>query len=289
MAASFFDQNVKVAQGIVFEEKLAVYTEHEFHMHTALEVSIALDSTMKYPIGDEWYYADPGDILLLRPFEPHWNLTREEGKPSRWIMLLFSPDYVAFIPDGYSLLVPFYTMNTSQVIPAASPYAQSIMRLALEALEEQKQDQPGWELQQMTLFIQILVQIQRYYHSLEQSFAAPSLSGVIAAIEHLITHWSEEVDVDLLIQRSDLKKTWFYTKFRELTGSSPNEFIIRLRLQYAAHMLMHTHETITDIALACGFSTPSYFNKVFKEHRGMTPSVYRRQAATSNSITAKGD
>jgi AraC-like DNA-binding protein len=279
VVTTYFDQNVKVTQGVIIEEKLAVYTEHEFHMHLALEVSIALDSTMKYPLGDRWYYADPGDVLLLRPFEPHWNLTREEGKPSRWIMLLFSPDYVAFIPNGYSLLVPFYTMNTSQVIPAASPHAKSIMRLALEALQEKTEAQPGWELQQMTLFIQILVQIHRYSHTLEQSFGAPSLAGILTAIEHIMTHWSEEVDVDMLIQHSELKKTWFYTKFKELTGSTPHEFIIRLRLQYAAHMLMHTRDSITDIALACGFSTPSYFNKVFKEHRGMTPSVYRKQAA----------
>ncbi|MDD9272151.1 helix-turn-helix domain-containing protein [Paenibacillus sp. GCM10023248] len=277
----FFDPSIP--REFIIEERLAVYTQHDFHTHVSLEISIALDSSMKYPMGDQWYYADPGDVFLLRPFEPHWNLIREEGKPGRWIMLLFSPEYISFMPKGDSLLVPFYTKNASQVIPAASPYARCIVRLAQEALLEKEHAQPGWDIQLKTLLIQILVQIQRYYAavSLEQSSESGALTGIIAAIEHIMTHWAEELDMDDLIERAALKKTWFYTKFREVTGMSPHEFIISLRLQYAAHMLLYTQDTITDIALHCGFGSSSYFNKVFKENRGLTPSTYRKSKPLS--------
>lgn len=277
----FFDPNI--SREFIIEERLAVYTEHEFHTHVSLEISIALDSSMKYPIGDQWYFADPGDVFLLRPFEPHWNLIREEGKPGRWIMLLFSPEYISFMPKGYNLLVPFYTKNVSQVIPAASPHAKRILRLAQEALLEKQEAQPGWDMQLKSLLIQILVHIQRHYASLslEQPSEAVSMTGIIAAVEHIMNHWSEDLDLELLIERSELKRTWFYTKFREVTGMSPHEFIISLRLQYAAHMLLYTPDTITKIALLCGFGSSSYFNKVFKEHRGLTPSVYRKQKQLS--------
>ncbi|NOU63840.1 helix-turn-helix domain-containing protein [Paenibacillus sp. LMG 31461] len=272
-------ERLPLAAGYTIQEKYAQFTDHDLHMHDALEVSIALDQGMKYKIGDACYYAGPGDIFLLRPFEPHWNLTQEEGQPSRWIMLLFSPSFVGVMPRGSSLLTPFYMTKSSPLIPADSVYAQSVKRLALEALEEAKHALPGWELQQQTLMIQMLVHMQRYYvtHNRDQLQEDSSAQGIIQAIEYLMSHWAEEIDMDIVIERSHLKKTWFYTKFREMTGLTPNEFIIRLRLQYAGHLLQSTAKSITDIALTCGFGSASYFNKVFKELQHLTPREYRKR------------
>ncbi|KRE69522.1 helix-turn-helix domain-containing protein [Paenibacillus sp. Soil750] len=272
-------ERLPLSSGYMIQEKFAHFTDHELHMHDALEVSIALDQGMKYKIGEACYYAGPGDIFLLRPFEPHWNLTQEEGQPSRWIMLLFSPSFVSFIPRGSSLLTPFYMTNTSPLIPADSVHAQAVQRLAIEALEEAKQALPGWELQQQTLMIQMLVHMQRYYmmHNRDQLQEDSSAHGIIQAIEYLMAHWAEDIDMDIVIEQSLIKKTWFYTKFREVTGLTPNEFIVRLRLQYAGHMLQSTAKSITDIALTCGFGSASYFNKVFKEFHHLTPRDYRKR------------
>jgi AraC-like DNA-binding protein len=272
-------ERLPLSSGYTIQEKFAQFTDHELHMHDALEVSIALDQGMKYKIGDACYNAGPGDIFLLRPFEPHWNLIQEEGQPSRWIMLLFSPSFVGLMPRGSSLLTPFYMTNTSPLIPADTIYAQEVKRLALEALEEAKQAILGWELQQQTLMIQMLVHMQRYYmtHNRDQQQEDSYSQGIIQAIEYLMAHWAEEIDMDVVIEQSHLKKTWFYTKFREVTGLTPNEFIVRLRLQYAGHMLQSTLNSITDIALTCGFGSASYFNKVFKEFHHMTPREYRKR------------
>ncbi|MDR6549216.1 AraC family transcriptional regulator [Paenibacillus qinlingensis] len=272
-------ERLPLATGYTIQEKYAQFTDHDLHMHDALEVSIALDQGMKYKIGDAIYYAGPGDIFLLRPFEPHWNLIQEEGQTSRWIMLLFSPSFVGFVPRGSSLLTPFYMSNTSPLIPADTVYAQTVQRLAIDALEEEKQALPSWELQQQTLMIQMLVHMQRYYvtNNLDQSQEDSSSSGIIQAIKYVMTHWSEDLDMDLVIAQSHLKKTWFYTKFREVTGLTPNEFIVRLRLQYAGHMLHATTKSITEIALTCGFGSASYFNKVFKTFHQMTPRAYRKR------------
>lgn len=272
-------ERLPLATGYTIQEKYAQFTDHDLHMHDALEVSIALDQGMKYKIGDAIYYAGPGDIFLLRPFEPHWNLIQEVGQPSRWIMLLFSPAFVSFMPRGSRLLTPFYMTNTSPLIPAATVHAQAVRRLALEALEEAKHALPGWELQQQTLMIQMLVHMQRYSMSCNHDHLQEdsSTQGIILAIDYLMAHWAEELDMDLVIEQSHLKKTWFYTKFREVTGLSPNEFIVRLRLQYAAHMLQSTSNSITDIALTCGFGSASYFNKVFKAFHHLTPREYRKR------------
>ncbi|GGD53597.1 helix-turn-helix transcriptional regulator [Paenibacillus nasutitermitis] len=274
-----YDSNIQLANGYTIEERLAQFTEHECHMHDALEISVPLDNAMKYPLGNEMYCASPGDVFLLRPFEPHWNLIQEEGRPGRWVMLLFFPSIVGQVPNGYSLLTPFYTKDISPLIPAASPHAMNVHRLVLAAMEERRTALPGWELQHYSLLIQILVHIHRYFmeQMVENSVDTAAFSGIIEAVEYMMEHWSEEIDMDALIGRSQLKKTWFYTKFKAITGLTPLAFTVRLRLQYASQQLRATNHSVTDIALSCGFGSSSYFNKVFREFRGMTPGEFRKQ------------
>lgn len=268
--------DIRLTHGYTIEEKLAELTEHELHVHDALELSIPLDRPMMYPLLDRVYYAEPGDVFLFRPFEPHWNLTREADKPARWVMVLFSPAVVSSVPRGYALLAPFYMTDMPPLIPARSPHAKAIKRLAEQAVEEASLGRPDWDVQQFTLLLQILVHVHRHY--LEQSAerqADPSLSSLVAAIEYIIAHWSYEIDMDEVMRQTKLKKTGFYTKFKAVAGLTPNEFLARLRLQHASHMLRHTNRSITEIALECGFGSSSYFIKVFKQFRGMPPRQFR--------------
>ena len=49
------------------------------------------------------------------------------------------------------------------------------------------------------------------------------------------------------------------------------------RIEHAAYMLSTSHETVTDIAYACGFNDLSYFIKTFKKYKNVTPGQYTRQ------------
>lgn len=64
--------------------------------------------------------------------------------------------------------------------------------------------------------------------------------------------------------------------FRRQLNLSPFEYLIGCRVDRAAERLRATDDSVTDIALGCGFASVSYFGKLFKERLGMTPSEYRR-------------
>ena len=60
--------------------------------------------------------------------------------------------------------------------------------------------------------------------------------------------------------------------FARYLGVSPNTYMITLRLERAQALLQHTQMRIIDVAIACGFSTPSLFSKRYKRHFGISPS-----------------
>ncbi len=68
--------------------------------------------------------------------------------------------------------------------------------------------------------------------------------------------------------------------FRKITGLSPNEYIVTLRINKAKSELSYTGKSIADISYECGFSSPYYFSRCFSKYTGMTPSKYRSLTST---------
>jgi LacI family transcriptional regulator len=66
--------------------------------------------------------------------------------------------------------------------------------------------------------------------------------------------------------------------FAQHLGRSIPEEINRVRIEAARRLLSETKESAKEIAFRCGFSSPNYFNKIFKEHTGQKPLAYRQSA-----------
>lgn len=65
--------------------------------------------------------------------------------------------------------------------------------------------------------------------------------------------------------------------FRRYLGRSPKRYYMELRLQKARHLLMQTDMSVINVALACGFASPSHFSKCYRAHYRITP--YRERGA----------
>lgn len=273
-------EDVRLEREFYIKRKFGNLTDHEVHIHDALEISIVLNEEATFRTLKQDYYGKAGEVFLYRPFEPHYNLTRDSARPVEWIMVLFSPSVIRLIPEGYKLLAPFYAVELfSPLIPADSVCAQTVRASAEASVQEERSQEPGWQAKQWTHLIDIIVAIFRYYHkSMDNATETKQIhEGIIRSIEYLLAHFAEETDIEQMIRLSGLGKTWFYRSFRLVTGVTPNEFINRLRLQTASSMLQHSGKSVTDIAFECGFHSLSYFNKEFKRFWGVTPRDRRRQ------------
>lgn len=71
--------------------------------------------------------------------------------------------------------------------------------------------------------------------------------------------------------------------FRRHFGCTVGQFVRRQRIQLACRLLGNTRQTLSEIAVRCGFADQSHFNRVFKRHVGLTPAAYRRLASQKRS------
>lgn len=88
-------------------------------------------------------------------------------------------------------------------------------------------------------------------------------------------HLSEDdFGIDQLAQMMSMGRTKFFGRVKELTGLSPNKYLMQARMQKAAELLSEGELTVAEVSYRVGIQDPSYFNKCFKAAYGVTSSKY---------------
>jgi AraC-like DNA-binding protein len=84
-----------------------------------------------------------------------------------------------------------------------------------------------------------------------------------------------ELDLDDLAREARLSKYHFIRRFRHLTGHTPIQHFIHLKMQHACQLLDSSPDPVKRIAAAVGYEDPYYFSRLFKRVIGVSPQQYR--------------
>lgn len=94
-------------------------------------------------------------------------------------------------------------------------------------------------------------------------------------IEYIHSNPEEKITIEHMAGIAHLSASHFARVFKKETGKAPMEYVSEVRLALAKKMLLAGGKSITEIALACGFGSPSYLSSCFQKEYKMTPSEYR--------------
>lgn len=95
---------------------------------------------------------------------------------------------------------------------------------------------------------------------------------------------TQDIDIPFMSEKMCISQSSLYRKVKGMTGTTPNELIIKIKIQKACQLLENGGATVSDIPYAVGFSNPTYFRKVFKKEVGVSPSEYLAKHAKNMKI-----
>jgi len=99
--------------------------------------------------------------------------------------------------------------------------------------------------------------------------------SLIQALSYMRNHVNEDLNLDQLAGQCNLSKFHFVRKFKSLTGNSPIQYFIQLRMEQACLLLDNSSHSIKEIAVELGYQDPLYFSRLFKRVLGVSPKQYR--------------
>jgi AraC-like DNA-binding protein len=104
--------------------------------------------------------------------------------------------------------------------------------------------------------------------------------AVKRAIEFMKSNYGRDIGVKDMAKDAGLSQSYFSTQFKNETGKPASQYLTQIRIEKACHLLINTAKSITEIAFEVGFKEQTYFNKVFKEIKNITPLDFRKENAT---------
>jgi AraC-like DNA-binding protein len=258
------------------------------HRHEFSELVVVTGGSCVHVCGDNRWPIRQGDVFVLRDSRLHGyeqpeglHITNVLFEPGRLRMPLHDVAGVA----GYHALFalePSYRerrgfagrlrLSTRQLLRVRQLVDELAVELAVQA--------PGWRFGATARFMQLVLHLSRCYESSPPAAPAALLLRLAKAVGHLERNFAEPLTVEGLGRVAGMSRRHFQRLFREAMGSSPIDYLLRLRVRKAAESLAAgSAASVASAAYAVGFEDPNYFAKAFKRQMGVTPREHGRRSS----------
>ncbi|WP_052573590.1 AraC family transcriptional regulator [Haloferula sp. BvORR071] len=111
--------------------------------------------------------------------------------------------------------------------------------------------------------------------------ATTVIRKLAAAVDQIHQHYAESFDTADLAKQAGLSTSQFERLFRKALGSSPRQYLQRVRIEHACLFLVESEDTVAAIAQRCGYYDHAHFTKAFVALKGKTPTAFRKERQAS--------
>jgi len=266
----------------------------KIHWHDAFEIIICKVGRLRISIRKKWEYLEAGDIAVLPSGTLHGTDSREGYCEINVFgyteSLIYSPEISIFNMKYLSL---FRRDKAGfRILRAGEPAALALTPLLESAMKEYLIEGFDRELRVRAAILALHRAICSVYmegESVEESISARLALAEIFIENNIGTDISpSDVADDLHISYSHLARLASCS-----LGYSIGELIARMKMNHAERiMTQYPGESITAVAMRCGYNSASYFTRIFRKLKGVTPLNYKkmlRTAASKNEYFTKSD
>lgn len=260
---NFYHENEQYGMNLIFcgmEECQKGHTFGPFKRAHYL-LHYVVDGFGSYQVNNMSYDIRPGEAFLIYPGDiTIYSADREDPWTYIWIAV-DGPDVESIMEQcGFSTGNHVYRAKDATKV-------EELLRSIIDA--SQRNDE------------HYMMQLSRVMALLSIMAEESPKKGIIRtdyvekAIEFIEINYSYGIKITDISRAVMLERSYLYRHFMDETGLSPKEYLTRYRLRKAKEMLKENTNSITEIALSCGFKSSSAFYKHFNQRFGRTPKSYR--------------
>ena len=241
------------------------------HFHKDIELLFIISGHIHVVVEGNEFRVGKEEFLLINSGKNHYIYVDEDSLLSRFHISydlmtdVFDEEYIAFWCNLITAKDPGYEELRSQT--------RDVIRLHM-----QTQEKNGFRC--MEKYGRIMDLLSRYYRIETKQLRKQSDYNSDAHAQEILSyishHYNEPLNLADLADMQYVSVSTMSRIIKKATDSKFPDYINKIRLQHAIDDLLNTNKSVTEIAVNNGFSSPSSFNRVFKEAYGTTPSQYKK-------------
>lgn len=262
-------------------DRVAPVWDYLPHTHNFHELEIVLSGKAINSINDVSFPIGAGDVFVVEKGATH-AIYQPDGLELYNIGFLNSA--IRLIGTDLLQLPGFHTLflmgtladPSMRRLQLSGNALEQVKSLLKELLEEYAQNLPGCNTALLCGFSKLIVLLSRNYPQKGETHTAWRIAVAAAKIER---DFAEPISVAELAESVQMSERHFRRQFEAFYHVTPYTYLLRLRMEAARKLLVQDNLSVTQVALACGFSDCNHFSRIFRQQTGETPTSYRNREA----------
>ena len=261
------------AKDIHIERKLVKKPLPSGHCHRTYELYYMVKGQREYFIEDRFFMVEEGDFVVI----PWGVFHRTDGVGGLRYVVHFSGDFLRKFFTGETVTgllekVPF-------VFRGEAPVREQLVSVLSAMLKDYEQAEEAQQPQDE-------LKLSGYVHQLLSTLAyAPNTyvphvytdERITKIIQYINENYNHITDIDQIAEHFFISKYHLCRYFRKNLGVSLVAYLNTVKVSQACSMMKRGISNMSQIAMECGFNSSSYFCKVFKKERGISPTEYQKK------------
>lgn len=233
------------------------------HVHSVYEIYINISGNVSFVVEDRVYPIVPGSVVISKPYQSHHCiLNSDENHRHFWIL---------FDDGGNGIFNDlFQTDINGNLIVLADKEFEIAKRLCGNMLTPNR-----CEFDNFSDFFLLMTCLKN--GRTKKNINATLSDDIVKATKYINDRFSEEISISEIAKNACMSISTFERHFKNQIGISPCEYLQSKRISNACAML-DDGSSVQEACLSSGFTSCSYFIKIFKKAIGVTPNKYKNSA-----------
>ena len=247
------------------------------HWHREFELVRVLEGQLDMTLNEKPLHVKAGDFIFIHSGVLHSGIPHD----CTYECLVFDLQAIRNICPACDPYIRRITEKSVVVRDHFHEDDQTITTLLPAIFDTMRTTPPGYEMTVTGAIYQLLGTIfgeKLYVEDIPHAGRSEMkrITQLKSALDYIDANYMHPITLQQLADASSMTPKSFCRFFRSMTQQTPMDFVNRQRIEHACDELASTTDSVTDIALACGFNDLSYFIKIFKRYMGVTPRAYQR-------------
>ena len=245
------------------------------HYHGSAEIMCVLEGRIKMLIGTVYRECEKGDIIFIPPSMVHEVFSLTEDAAIQGMVFELSLVEVAALQLDFSELFRRSQGLQYVITSKAEGYAE-LCGYIKNILDVYGSFSAGSRIQIASNLLLIMARLIRLF-SLEESAHDKNYKKLRAVLSYVEKNYTEKIQISELSEIIHVCDDRLIRLFKEVTGETPIEYIMNLRIEAAIKLLSTTDLSVADVAEKVGFRSDTYMTRVFRQKLNTTPGKYRQK------------
>lgn len=281
----------------VSHEHLSDYERGSFmwHWHPELEWTYVLEGMISYQVNQQIHILKPGQALLCNSNMPHTGHP-VDNQDCHYVSITFHPRLLegyqnSFLKKRYADLIIENPSLPCLALTLSEPWHEDILcnLKKIESLYHNQEQEEDFDFQIYLLLMEVWRVVCRHVQTPGSGSAdARNTVRLKQILAYIHEHYQEKITLDDISAEVNICASECCRFFKNHMRESLFDYLLNYRIEQSLTMLAKGNYTITEIAVQCGFSTPSYFSRVFREQMGYSPREYQKLSHRKNKTIKIG-